>query len=156
MYNKIRARKTPPDLYADNLIKRGLITCDQVNEIRKEIIDHFKDELEKSLDFKPTINNYRDPNYKGSRSLTHKWKDMQFSQWGTEPKHTGVDKELIKEVGRASVDLPKGFNIHPKLTNEFIPKRLKDMDAGKITMPTAEMLAMATLSLEGFNTRLVG
>jgi len=54
----------------------------------------------------------KDPNYKGSRSLTHKWKDMDFSQRGKEPSDTGYDKVKLINIAKSSVEIPKHINPH--------------------------------------------
>ena len=43
------------------------------------IVNFFEEEFKESEKFKPDLKSTKDPNYKGSRSLTHKWKDMDFS-----------------------------------------------------------------------------
>ena len=42
---------------------------------------------------------------------------------------TGVNTELLKEVGRASVALPDGFKIHSKL-QRHIKARLTSIESG--------------------------
>jgi hypothetical protein len=41
--------------------------------------NHFEEEFKASEGFKPSIKDTKDPNFKGSRSLTHKWEGMEFS-----------------------------------------------------------------------------
>ena len=38
----------------------------------------------------------------------------------------------------------------------FIDPKLKSIEKGKVDWATAEAMALASLSIEGFNTRLVG
>lgn len=40
---------------------------------------HFDEEFKAGEKLVPDIKNTTDPNYKGSRSLTHKWQGMAFS-----------------------------------------------------------------------------
>jgi 2-oxoglutarate dehydrogenase complex dehydrogenase (E1) component-like enzyme len=56
-----------------------------------------------------------DPNYRGSRSLTHKWAGMQFSQSGNEPAQTGFDQQSLIEIAKSTVDIPQGFKVHSRL-----------------------------------------
>lgn len=47
--------------------------------MKAQVEQHFDDEFKASETMKPSIAETRDPSYKGSRSLTHKWKGMEFS-----------------------------------------------------------------------------
>lgn len=73
MYAKIRSLETPPKRYASSLISQGIVTSEDVEKLRKEINGYFEKEYQASLAFKPTLKNTRDPSYRGSRTLTHKW-----------------------------------------------------------------------------------
>jgi hypothetical protein len=44
-----------------------------------QIESHFEEEFKASDSFKPTIKDTLDPNYKGSKTLTHKWTGLVFS-----------------------------------------------------------------------------
>jgi len=133
-----------------------LVTEADAKGLREQINTHFEKEYQASLERKPDLKSTRDPTYRGSRSLTHKWKDMQFSQWGEEPAHTGYDTEKLLQIGRATVDLPSDFNVHPRLRKMFIEPKLKSIENGKIDWATAEAMALGSLAFEGFNSRLVG
>lgn len=50
--------------------------------------------------------NLRKEDYKGSRSLTHKWKSMQFSQYGDEADKTGINNERALNIAKSSVYFP--------------------------------------------------
>jgi hypothetical protein len=58
---------------------------DKVKKIYDLTAKHFDAEFEACGSVKPTMENTRDPTYKGSRALTHKWESMSFSQDGLEP-----------------------------------------------------------------------
>ena len=79
MYKKIREIKTPPQQYQDQLIAEGVLTAEECEKLRQQVLTHFEEEFKQSLERKPSMKCVRDPNYRGSRSLTHKWQDMQFS-----------------------------------------------------------------------------
>ena len=96
------------------------------------------------------------PKYRGSRAFTHKWAGMTLSQDGHEPEQTGYDKSDLLSFGRLSVSLPDDFEAHPRLTKMHIANRLKSIDNNKIDWATAEAMALASLNMEGFNTRIIG
>lgn len=77
-----------------------------------QIVNHFEEEFKEMEKVVPTVEQTRDPTFKGSRSLTHKWKDMEFSQNGTEPEHTGYDREKLIHIAKSSVEIPATINPH--------------------------------------------
>ena len=94
-----------------------------MDKLRNEINNHFETEYQASLKFKPTLKNTTDPTYRGSRTLTHKWSGMQFSQWGEEPEQTGYDTAELLKIGEATCDIPSDFNLHPRLGKMFFEPR---------------------------------
>ena len=81
---------------------------------------------------------------------------MQFSQWGEEPAQTGFDTAKLVDIAKSTVDLPAGFNVHPRLKKMFIDPRIKTIESGKFDWATAEAIAFGSLASEGYNVRLVG
>lgn len=76
----------------------------------------------------PKLKDALDPKYKGSRAYTHKWQGIVPSQHGSEPEHTGYDVDKLKKIGRKTVAIPEGFNVHPRLLKMHISNRLKTLD----------------------------
>lgn len=79
------------------------MTAADVEKLRQQINDYFEQEFQASLTIKPTLKETRDPAFRGSRSLTHKWAEMEFSQDGTEPHDTGYDPNKLIEIAQQSV-----------------------------------------------------
>lgn len=79
MYEKIRALKTLPEQYAIDLIKQGVIKEQGYKKMVDLINHHFEEEFKASQTHKPSIKETKDEKYAGNRSMTHKWKDMDFS-----------------------------------------------------------------------------
>lgn len=82
MYKKIRTTDSLPVQYAKQLIKDGVIKKDKHEKMLQQINQHFEEEFKLGETLKPSLKDTRDPTFKGSRSLTHKWKDMEFSELG--------------------------------------------------------------------------
>lgn len=98
--------KTLPEKYADDLIAQGIIKKDAYKKMVEKINKYFDEEFKASEQHKPTLKDTRDEKYAGNRSLTHKWKNMDYSQNGKEPKDTGVDIDRLKNIAKASVEYP--------------------------------------------------
>jgi len=103
MYKKIRSMKTQPVSYAEKLVEAGVISGEMLGKHREDINKHFEEEFEKSKKFVPSLQDTTDEKYKGSRAMTHKWKGYVFSQFGSEPQHTGYDTYELKEIARSTV-----------------------------------------------------
>lgn len=88
--------------------------------------------------------------------MTHKWSGMKFSQYGSEPKETGYDTEVLREIVKSSVDIPEGFLVHNRLQRMYIDDRLKTLSQDKIDWASAEAMALGSLTFDGFNSRIVG
>ena len=120
-------------------------------------MNHFEEEFKASEGLKPRLEETKDPKFKGSRSLTHKWgSGMQFSQWGNDPKDTGAAKEKLMEIAKASVEIREGVRVHDRLSRMHIANRLKSISEDKFDWSTAEAMAMGSLVTEGYNVRVVG
>lgn len=91
MYKRIREMPTPPQQYQAKLVAEGVVTQAEITALREQIEAHFEQEYQQSLTFVPELKNTTDSNYRGSRSLTHKWQGMQFSQNGSEPSQSGYE-----------------------------------------------------------------
>ena len=104
----------------------------------------------------PELKNTTDANYRGSRSMTHKWSGMQFSQWGEEPAQTGHDTDKLVQIAKSTMALPSDFNVHPRLKKMFMDSRLKTIEKGQFDWATAEAAAFGSLLTDGYNVRLTG
>ena len=75
--------------------------------------NHFETEFKEAETFKADLKQHTtNPEYKGSRSLTHKWDGMAFSQDGKEPEHTGFDREKLVKIAKATVETPDHIEPH--------------------------------------------
>lgn len=125
--------------------------------MKQRFLDKTEEEFKAAADFKPLASNTRNENYLGSRSLTHKWKDMEFSDRGKELGPTGIDRARLDKLVEASVHLPgDSFNPHERLTRTHIGARLKSHKDDSIDWATAEALAFGSLLQDGYNVRLSG
>lgn len=65
--------------------------------------------------------------------------------------------DVLKSVGEASVKVPAGMTIHPRLEKFHVNSRLKSIESGSsIDWATAEALAFGSLLKQGINVRISG
>ncbi len=146
MYKKIQSHPTSMQLYADQLIKEGLITEDEV----QQRIESFQDYLEQEFD---TANSYK-PNK--ADWLDGKWSGFEVASGDVRRGKTGVPKDELIKVGQTLVTVPKGFRIH-RTIDRLLDKKKKMIETGEgIDWATAEALAFGTLLNDGFSVRLAG
>jgi 2-oxoglutarate dehydrogenase E1 component len=68
---------------------------------------------------------------------------------------TGVERETLLEIAKATITAPEGFTIHPKLERQFA-QRLAVLESGEVDWAFGEAFALGSLILEGANVRLTG
>ena len=68
---------------------------------------------------------------------------------------TGVDAEVLTRVAEATMQVPEGFAVHPKLERQFTQRRAA-LAGGEVDWALGEALAFGTLLVEGTPVRLVG
>ncbi|KAJ6585129.1 dehydrogenase E1 and transketolase domain-containing protein 1 [Mycena capillaripes] len=147
MYEKISARRSVPQLYEAKLVAEEVLDPNKIASVR----DAYKSELEAALS--------RLSSHVPSASMLEKqWKGMVWpaSASAVRNPETGVDQDQLKDIGRASVKIPDGFEIHPKL-QRHVKNRLASIDSGTgLDWATAETLAFGSLMREGFDVRISG
>jgi len=139
MYDIIDSKRSVRKLYTEALIGRGDITLEDAEEALKD----FQAQLEKV--FLET---------RGATGRPQPEPVMEPER-PSELKPTAVPAELIKSVGELYANHPEGFTIHPRLKPQ-IDRRVASTTAGDIDWSTAELLAYASLTVDGHPVRLAG
>ncbi len=146
MYRKIKSHPTTMRLYADRLIKEGLIT---ENELQ-QTINEFQKSLEKEFD---TAESYK-PNK--ADWLDGKWSGFKVASGEDRRGKTGVPRDELVEVCQTLTTVPEGFKTH-RTINRLLANKKKIIETGEgIDWATAEALAFGTLLNDGFPVRLSG
>ncbi|KAJ8482385.1 hypothetical protein ONZ45_g14964 [Pleurotus djamor] len=147
MYEKIRARRSVPQLYEDKLIAEKVLDVDQAAHVRDSYKTYLNEELVKSATWEPFAS-----------MLEEQWKGIV---WPTSKEAegnpvTGVSKDVLVHVGESSVATPTNFEIHPKL-QRHVKNRLTSIKNEKaLDFATAEAMAFGSLMLEGNDVRISG
>jgi 2-oxoglutarate dehydrogenase E1 component len=88
--------------------------------------------------------------------LDGKWSGIGHAEEGARRGVTGVDLELLREVGRKITSFPKSFTPHKTIARIMAARRKMIEDGQGIDWATAEALAYGTLLIEGYPVRLSG
>ncbi len=145
MYKKIKKHPTTLNVYAQKLIKEGIISSEEFNNNKKEFKNLLDKQLKTAKEYKPKLEWYEGV---WSRFKPEKGKDKRGN--------TGVSIDKIKEIGDKLTYIPKGFNAHATIIKIFEKKKKMFNSGVGFDWATAEQLAFATLLEEGYPVRLSG
>ncbi len=147
MYKAIRSHKTTFELYGERLVGEGVITPEEVEQIKADWRSHLETEFEAGQDYRPNKADW----------LDGAWKNIKLAEAdGPRRGVTGVDVEKLRTLGEKMTSVPQGFNVH-RTVQRFLDNRRKAIGEGEgIDWATAEALAFTSLLDEGHPVRLSG
>ncbi len=147
MAAQIKAHPPVSEIYAEQLVKEGVVTSDDVAADGKELQQRFSQSL-KDLRAKMETGDYEDP------TSTHVGTG-ELDRTKSPEVETAVSEKRLRSLNEELLKVPDGFAIHRKLRKPLM-KRLEILDDGPIEFGHAESLAYASLLTEGTHTRLTG
>ncbi|WP_291855776.1 2-oxoglutarate dehydrogenase E1 component [Bradyrhizobium sp.] len=148
MYKRIATHPGTVEIYSKRLIADGVITEGEVEKAKADWRARLDAELEAGSGYKPNKADWLDGKWAGFKSADQE----EDARRGV----TGVDVNLLKEIGRKITRVPDGFRVH-RTIQRFLENRAKAIDNGVgIDWATGEALAFCTLLQEGHHVRLSG
>ncbi len=146
MYKIIRSHPTTLEVHSKRLIEEGVVTGDEVEEMRAGFRARLDEELKAADTFRPNKADWLDGRWAG---LGHTWDQERRG-------NTGVEIEVLKEIGRRITTVPADFNTH-RTVRRLLDRRREMIESGEgIDWAMAEQLAFGTLLKERFPVRLSG
>ncbi|MBK8162977.1 MAG: 2-oxoglutarate dehydrogenase E1 component [Gammaproteobacteria bacterium] len=147
MYQRIRARPTARELYAERLVNDGVIAGAEA--------DAYVDKYRAALDAGACVVPYLS---KDTDIVVHGAVDWQPFVRGdcAVDVDTRVTQEAIRDLTTRLLQLPAGFELHPGVARIFDNRRKMAAGALPIDWGCAEILAYATLVDAGLGVRLSG
>jgi 2-oxoglutarate dehydrogenase E1 component len=144
MYQNIRARKSPRELYADELAGRNLVSAADA----KSLVETYRAKLEKGDVTTELAVGVKD-------EFAVDWSPWLKGQLA-DPSATGVLRAELDALAKQINNPPERITLHARVAKIYEDRRR--MAAGELAMDWgfAENLAYATLLKEGFKLRLVG
>ena len=146
MYDLIDAKRSVRKLYTESLIGRGDITMEEAEQALRD----YQAELERA--FTETRDAQKKPTEPGAVIRPEPDAPAPLDHT-TVP--TAISQETVKRIIETQIDLPQGFNVHPRL-QPILARRAKAIEEDQVDWATGELLAFGSLLLDGTPVRLVG
>ena len=146
MYKAIKSHSTTLEIYSQKLIEEGVVNADEVEEMRARFRAKLDEEFKSADTYRPNKADWLDGRWAGlNNAAGDDWRG-----------NTGVDLEVLKDIGRRLTTIPADFNAH-KTVRRLLDRRREMIETGEgIDWALAEHLAFGTLVNEGFPVRLSG
>ena len=142
MYARVKAHPGVRTIYAKRLIKEGVVTEEEVNNLIAERVRRYEEALANA---KRKVS--EDPAQPYARV-----EEMD----GSEVIATGVAAETIKSIAHKIAVVPEGFHVNPKMVGQ-LARRAKMGDGSlPLDWAFAEAIAFGSLVLDGNRVRLSG
>lgn len=145
MYGRIKTHKSTRTLYAQALIKQGVVSEDEA--------DAMVQEYRASLDRGEYVVNrlVSEPDKK----LFVDWSPYLGHDWNV-PTDTGYDLQKLQDVAFRTVNIPEGIVVQRQVGKIYDDRRKMAGGALPINWGMAEILAYATLLEQGYLIRITG
>jgi multifunctional 2-oxoglutarate metabolism enzyme len=144
MYQRVREHPGVREIYARQLIREGVLTQDEVNQMIEDRWRRYENAL---LGAKEIV---------ARQKAITKLPEPSPEEDGSEIVETGVSRESLSEVSHALSVVPQPFTINPKMVGQM--SRRAKMGDGEVPVDWgfAEGLAFGSLVMEGTSVRLSG
>ena len=148
MYDVIRQKKSPVEVYSAELVAEGVVSPEYIGELTKERVAQLDAELEaaKATRQRPE-----------GASMTAMWRGYRGGlAEAPEDPDTRVPRALLESIALATSDVPQGFTAHPKIVKLLELRAQMGKGEKPLDWGMAEILAYGSLLEQGVNVRLTG
>lgn len=146
MYKKIAAHPTTREIYAQKLVREGVMTQEELDSELSGFQDHLEEDFEVANSYKSNKADW----------LDGAWAGMSVASGEDRRGVTGVPLDRLQEVGVGLTRTPDNFSPNPKIVRQLEAKQKMFQTGEGIDWATGEALAFGTLLLEGHPVRLSG
>ena len=145
MYQQITKQRTTRELYAESLIKAGVL-----DEARVQAkIDDYRNALDNGLHVVKSL--VKEPN----KELFVDWRPYLGHAW-TARHDTSFDLKTLQELSAKLMELPEGFVVQRQVQKIYEDRQKMQAGGLPINWGYAETMAYATLAFEGHPIRMTG
>ena len=154
MYNLIEAKRSVRKLYTESLIGRGDITEEEAEQLLRD----YQERLERVFAETHAAQTSPIPIVTADSAAVsdiERPMSQQSDSNASAPVSTAISAETLARIGKAHVEVPDGFTVHPKL-KQLLEKREQMSRDGGIDWGFGEIAAFGSLIMEGVPVRLAG
>ena len=148
MYEVIKKKASPVEVYSKRLVGEGIVTQDDVTAMTKERVAQLEGELDAARTARQRVD---------VPSMTAMWHGYHGGVLDVpDDADTKVPRELLESITQAMTELPPGFTPHPKIERLLAQRAEMGRGDRPIDWGMAELLAYASLLCQKVNVRLTG
>ncbi|MET1156247.1 multifunctional oxoglutarate decarboxylase/oxoglutarate dehydrogenase thiamine pyrophosphate-binding subunit/dihydrolipoyllysine-residue succinyltransferase subunit [Arthrobacter sp.] len=154
MYNLIEAKRSTRKLYTEALVGRGDITQDEADQALRD----YQERLERVFAETHAAQTSPIPIItKDSAAVSDLERPLSQQAEDTDnvPSGTAISTETLARIGKAHLEIPEDFTVHPKL-KALLERREQMSREGNIDWGFGELAAFGSLLMEGVPVRLAG
>jgi 2-oxoglutarate dehydrogenase E1 component len=142
MYARVKAHPGVRTVYAKRLIREGVLTEEEVNNLIAERVRRYEEALanaKRKVAEEPAQSQARVEEIDGSEVVP-----------------TGVASETIKNIAHKIAVVPEGFHVNPKMVGQLARRAKMGDGSAPIDWAFAEAVAFGSLVIDGTRVRLSG
>ncbi len=148
MYDRIRTKDSPVDVYAHRLIADNVLTIDDVNAITARRVAELETELEAAKAAKQRPE---------GATMTAMWRGYRGGVTDApEEVDTRVMRPMLEQIAQSMAEMPLGFTPHPKIVRLMEQRAQMGRGERALDWGMAELLAYGSLLYQHVNVRLTG
>ena len=144
MYQRVKEHPGVRTIYAQRLIKEGVIDEAGVNQLIEERVRRYEDAQARAKEVAAKQKSAGVP------------EQVVAELDGSDVIETNVDATVIKQIAHQTSVVPEGFNLNPKMVSQLARRAKMGEGALPIDWAFAEAIAFGSLALEGAHVRLSG
>jgi len=149
LYKAIAKHKNPRDIYAETLLKEGIIDDSYVRGFEEQYKASLEEELEDSRkEDKTVITPFMADEWSGFTPV-REWEML-------DPVDTSYDKKKLARIAKVLTELPKNKKFLRKVEKLVKDRKAMFFEKGTLDWAMGELLAYGTLLEEGYGVRMSG
>ncbi|GHC42777.1 2-oxoglutarate dehydrogenase E1 component [Ulvibacter litoralis] len=149
LYKAIAKHENPRDIYADKLIKQGIIDASYTAKLEQE----YKDKLEENLE-----DSRKEDTTEITPFMADEWQGYVYAEEDKmmESVDTTFDLDALTEIAEVITKLPKDKKFLRKISRLVEARHQMYFEDNQLDWAMAELLAYGTLLKEGHDVRMSG
>lgn len=148
LYKAISKHPNSREIYQSQLLEEGVVKKEDAKKMEEDFTAYLNECFDKAKEAKHSV---------VLNFLEQTWEEYQHGDFDDafKPPKTGVAKKKLVELGKKMSTLPEGKKYFRKIKKLF-DERIKMIDENNLDWGMGEMLAYATLLVEGHPIRVSG